>query len=329
MRTFSQLISICMSSAIGNRPLLIGNSIVILFASSMTMLGGCSSSKPPPPADADLMAYNSSARLEFNRGEITQAAETYTRALNRACVMDDPAAISTAAYNLAICRAALADYPAANTLLEEAEHESHRFGGNLANILLVEAKVALLQKDSARAIRLADAVLTRPGSRPSDEQRLQARVTQGLAACQAKNVTEAAQHLAEARTLADRLHGISARAAVSGLAGEVHLLNKDFPAAAVDFDQQAEWCRQSHNYRDMRRALAEAGRADRAAGDLSKAADRLYRAARAAVARGDTEAMAWAGEALAAAHVAHDSSLIQLTTSLLHEARAATQPAGQ
>jgi hypothetical protein len=299
--------------------------IMILFAS------GCNTGSKPParPADADLAAYNSTARLEFDQGEMTHAAESYTRALNRARVMDDPTAISAAAYDLAICRATLADDPGAILLLEEAEREAVRCGANLTDILLVEAKIALLRKEGTDAVRLADAVLTRPGSQPSDAQRLQARVTQGLAACQMKDLPGATQRLTEARTLADHLNNAPARAAVVGLSGEIHLLKQDFSAAATDFDQQVEWCRQSRDYRDMRRALAQAGRAGRAAGDWAKAADRLYRAARAAAAREDAGANALATEALAAARAAGDSSLVRLASALLKEARAATQPAGK
>jgi len=277
-------------------------------------IAGCSESKPVvKPVDADLDLYNNTARLEFAGGSPTLAAAAYTKALNRARVIDDSASISTAAYNLAVAKAAMADYSSALISLDEADHETLRSGGNLADSLLVRSRVLLEMKRYSDSAAVASSVVSREGSKPDDNQKLQAWVVQGLAACAMKDVAAANHALSEARAIKTDPIGESA---VLGLAGEVDLLSNNLAAAVEDFDKQAELARSAKLYRDMAKALAKSGRAAMAAGKPAVAADRLYRAARAATGRGEANAVALQAEALSAAQAAGDAELVKLIESL-------------
>jgi hypothetical protein len=245
--------------------------------------------------------------------------------------MDDARAIADAAYNLAICRATLGDYGTAVSLLDEAERESRRAKIGTANVGLALARIALLNGDPATAERLADVVLTAPDAKPDVEQSAQAHVLHGLAACDLHDLPTAKRELAGAQSLAAPLKAAAVDATVAALAGAIHLSANDFTAATSDFDREADFCRLARQYRDMERALANAGRAAAAAGNASGAADRLYRAARTAAARRSVDAPALATEANEAARAAGDGALERLTSSLQQSltvaATSSTRPA--
>jgi tetratricopeptide (TPR) repeat protein len=295
------------------------------FMLAMTMLaalaGGCGGPAPAPPnpnADAQFDLYVSSAQLQFRGDSIPLAATAYARALARAEAMDNPTDISSAAYDLAICRAAMGDYPAALSLLQEAQHEAVRAGSSTTNIQLARTRIDLLQHDWKNAMQSADEVLA---GKPDDVQRLEAWILRGSAHCQANDLAGARDDLKQVDALVAKASDPTLTANRSGLSGQIHLMDKDFSAAMADFDSQAELCRENHAYREMARALTKAGRAAVLAGKPQQAADRLYRAARC----GTADAADLRAQALAAAQAAGDQNLIQLISSLPEQS--ATQPA--
>ncbi len=300
---------------------------ITAIAFSLTVLAGCAAPLKSPAVDSDLSLYNSTARLEFDHGSLAFAAIGYAKALDRARIIDEPGAIAEAAYNLAICRAALGDYSAAERCLAEAEHELARTGNSTADVLLAEARISLLQHQPTIAARLAAGVLTRADAKPTDEQRLQAHVVAGLAACQSGDTAAAKSQLTEANALVAVLNDPSSQAIAANLSGEVDVLLTDFPAACKDFDREASLRKSAAQYRDMNRALAKAGRCAARAGDNATAADRLYRAARAAISKNDPDAAALLVESRAAAQSAHDDALIRLTQDLTLLESPASQPA--
>ena len=287
------------------------------------LLAGCGPTPPPAkPVDTTLDLYNATARLEFDQGRPAEAAASYATALDRARQMDDPAAVTTAAYDLAIARAASGDSAAALAALDEAQHEIGRTPLDPTDLLLVRARVELLNGDPAAASRAADAVLAEP--RATVPRRAQAHVMKGLAACRLNDAAGATRELHQAQaSSAD--NGLPVAAMVAGLSGEVSLLAHDAAAAAAAFDRQAELSRASADYRTLCRALAKAGRAYAAAGRADVAADRLYRAARAAVAGGDRDAARLVVAAVAAARAAGDASLVRLAERLASQLGATTR----
>jgi tetratricopeptide (TPR) repeat protein len=297
------------------------NRFVIAMAILGALAGGCGGPAPAPPnpnADAQFDLYVSSAHLEFRGDSIPLAATSYARALARAEAMDNPTDISSAAYDLAICRAAMGDYPTALNLLQEAQHEALRGGAGTTNIQLARARVYLLQNDWKSATRSTDEVLA---GKPDDGQRLEAWILRGSAHCQAKDLSSARDDLKQVDALAAKVSDPTLAASRSGLSGEIHSMSKDFATAMTDFDSQAELCRQNHAYREMARALAKAGRSAALAGKPQQAADRLYRAARCCT----SDAADLQAQALSAAQAAGDQNLIQLISSL--PVQSTTQPA--
>ncbi len=302
---------------------------VALFVS--VVVAGCGGPTPEParPADAVLDLDNATARLEFDQGRPAEAASSYALALDRARQMDDPAAVTAAAYNLAVARAATADYPAALAALDEADHEVRRTSLDPTDMLLVRARVDLLNGDPAAASAAADAALREPRSKPTPARQAQAHVIKGLAACRSNDAGAATGALHEAQALSAKGDAPAVTAMVVGLSGEVALLAKDYPSAAAAFDRQAELGRGASDYRTLCRALAKAGRAYAAAGRNDVAADRLYRAARAAVAGNDRDASALTSAAVAAAHAANDPALVRLTALLSTRSGQTTRPTSQ
>ena len=288
---------------------------------------GCGT--PPAPVartDAKLDLFNATARLEFDQGRPAEAAASYATALDRARELDDPAAVTTAAYNLAVALAATGDVVAARAALDEATHEARRANADPTDILLVRARVELAAGDLSKAAAAADDVLREPRSATPSARRVQAYALKGLAAARLKDHDQAVRQLGEAKALSRAADGPAVEAMIVGLSGEVASLDKDYPAAAAAFDRESELAKRAHDYRTVRRALAAAGRAYSAAGRHGVAADRLYRAARAAVAAGDRNAAALATAAAAAAKVAGDGSLIRLTDQLVVRSGPTTQP---
>ena len=297
------------------------NRFVLAITMLAALAAGCGGPAPAPPnpnADAQFDLYVSSAQLQFREDSIPLAATAYARALARAEAMDNPTDISSAAYDLAICRAAMGDYPASLSLLQEAQHEALRAGGSTTNIQLARARVYLLQNDWKNAMQSTDEVLA---GKPGDSQRLEAWILRGSAHCQANDLAAARDDLKQVDALVAKASDPTLTASRNGLSGEIHSMNKDFSAAMADFDSQAELCRQNHAYREMARALAKAGRSAVLAGKPQQAADRLYRAARC----GTSDAANLRAQALAAAQAAGDQNLIQLISSLPEPS--ATQPA--
>ena len=299
--------------------------IALLLMVAMAGCGGPSGA-PARPADATLDLYNATARIEFDQGRPVEAASSYAQSLDRARQMDDPTAVTLAAYNLAIARAATGDYPAALAAVEEAGHEVRRTNLDPTDILLIRARVELLNGDVGAATAAADQVLQEPRSKPTPARQAQAHVIKGLAACKANDAGSAATELAAARTLASGGDTAAVTAMIAGLGGEVAMLSKDYPAAAAAFDRQAELGRAVPDYRTVCRALGKAGRAYGAAGRSDVAADRLYRAARAAVAGDDRDAPSLTAAAVVAAHAANDASLIRLTERLATRLGQTTRP---
>jgi hypothetical protein len=264
-----------------------------------------------------------SARLAFERGLNAEAIVLYRQALDRAREMDDAAAIADASYNLAAALVqAGASAPAAAALLE-SEAEARRAGGDLADVLLLRARVARLERAPSEAAALADRVLTDPAARPTPRHRAQAHVLKGEVAAEDGNWPAAEE---QARLAGAALGRVGHTASPAVLAGVVGLRARiargrgDPGEAARLFDRRADLLRRSRLYRDMADATAESARAWAALGRPAEAGPRFYRAARASAAQGDAaRARSLLSEAAAAADAARDEGLLALVHALRTE----------
>jgi hypothetical protein len=243
------------------------------------LLGGCWSARPSanPPRDTHLAQLDGAARRAFTRGALDKAALLYEQALQRARAMDHAAEIADAAYNLAVCQINLGHYPAAGERLQEARAALLRCHGNLADLALVQAKLAYLQGDRQAALLFAEQVLSTTASTPTPSHRLQVLLLRGNLACDAQQATTARALLAEAERH-DAPEPVL-RAERERLAARLALLDGHFAAAAAAFDRAAASFQAAHHYRAMADALVRAGEAYRLAGDEPRAVDRAARAA--------------------------------------------------
>ena len=168
------------------------------------MLTGCAGPAPDTAVEVDSEFSRSmrAGRLAFDQGLIEQAARFYQQALSRARAMDSATQIGDAAYNLAACRIGLNQLEKARDLLDEAKTEISRIQGNIADIQLVEAKVARLQGNPEEASMLADQVLSSPNSHPGDNLRLQVYLLRGQIACDKDDAAMALRELQMAKKVA-------------------------------------------------------------------------------------------------------------------------------
>jgi hypothetical protein len=296
------------------------------------LAAGCSSSPPPaPPVDADFDLRSSAARDAFNQGSYDTAADLYRQALSRAQAMDRAAQISQASYNLAICLDEMAHFAEAADLLKEAEREAARAGEPVGEIVLIEARVARSMHDSSAAALAARAIADAQ-AHPNLPLLVQSRVLAGQIALDGGDIAAARQDLSAATAAAGPTPlGSGVRGGMLGLAASIDLAAKDFPKAAAQFDAQADLLQSGHRYNQMRDALARSALAWSQANQPATAADRYFRAARAALGQEDFRAAASldnsALEQAAKANAADLQSRAQLLQSDIKSAAAAATTA--
>jgi tetratricopeptide (TPR) repeat protein len=305
-------------------------SLFVVAAAGLVLLAGCASGPkiaPAPPPDVEYVNAIEAAESSYSRGLMVDAASLYRRALTRARAMDNPALIGEAAYDLAACEMTIGDYKLASQLLDEAHDEMLRNGDNIADVLLVEAKVARLDHHPDLALQLCGQVLTAPGSKPTDAHRCQIHILRGQIACSAGNLTTAQSELAEAKKLIGAAPAPARSAGLENLAATINERSGKPALAAAGFDREAALYREAGLYRDMVRALGRAGAAYAAAAQFQAAGDRSFRAARSAFAQGDkTVARPYLDAAIAAAGKAADEETLRKAHVLAGELGPATEP---
>jgi len=290
---------------------------------------GCGGPLPAirPPADAELDRSNSAARAAFDRGVLSEASILYDQSLARARVMDDPREVADAAYNLAACLVGLDELDRARHLLQEAEWDLDRVGGNTDDLILLEAEVARRQGKIAEAQSLTDRLISEPRTNGATGPVVGVYVLRGLLALERHDVTTANRELAAARVAFKDGTDLSISAGITGLSARIALEEKHPADAAQKFDAQAALLQRAALYSEMSWALSHAGDAYLAAGRPDLAADRLYRAARCAFALGNTvQARKLVDSASEAADAAKLSSISEPILGLKDEMSAATHP---
>jgi tetratricopeptide (TPR) repeat protein len=301
----------------------IGPAFALLFLLS------CAAPRQTEPVFTDpaLDRLTRSARGAFDQGNASRAVELYAQALERARVLDHPAHIGNAAYNLAVSLIMAGEYEPAVQRLHEAETALRRAGENLADVLLVRARLALLRGDTEQALRLADAVFTRPGSKPETVHEIQVALLRGSIAVQAGDSSAAQAALHTAAQAMNRAHEPALHAGFEDLRGQVALLNQRPLLAAEAFDRAADSWRWAGHWRNLARALASAGAAYQTAGQNALAADRFFRGARSSLAQGEeTNARAWLAQAAELAEQAGDNRLQRRVRDLDGELEASGGP---
>ena len=220
-------------------------------------------------------------RDAFDQGYYLLASHLFQQALERGRQMDRAGQIADAAFNLAAARIELGSFAAADRSLQEAKSESHRQGGPVSELLLLEAKLARLQTETMRSRAITNRLLQQL---PENDHNLrpQALLLSGMLACEAVDGFLAEQELAKAVALLGNAQHPALAATQSELQGCIKLLQGSQLEAAGDFDHESSYLQQARHYRQMVNALQRAGTAYVAAGENHLGADRLFRAARSA-----------------------------------------------
>ena len=130
--------------------------ISVLMMVAVLTLSGCGSSPPKqkgPAPDQELERFNSAARQAFDKRRFEQAANFYRKALERAYVRDDTAAILDARYNLAVCLMNLQSYEEALAVVQYGYAEMRFAGrGRSVDYLLLEATILHRRGDFHRKL---------------------------------------------------------------------------------------------------------------------------------------------------------------------------------
>lgn len=275
-------------------------------------------------SDAEWRSAMTAGRKAYDRGQLAQAARLYRHALQRGRAMDSPPAIADAAYNLAASQLGLGDYAAARLQLQEAKTELLRSGGDLSDLLLVEARLARLLGEPGQALALLESL--RAGAFPEGLQQ-QSELLRGQLACDLGDRDGALNALQQLREGVGENTSPAVRGGGWELAGCLALLRGEALQAAGAFDREAECLREAGQYRQMISALSRAAAAYDRAGGQGEAAERWFRAARSLFTQGQRdEALMLATRAKEAAQRAPEPRLAQRVQSLLEEIAAALRP---
>ena len=302
--------------------------IGLLMVAAILNLSGCGSAPPKqegPAIDEALERFNRAARLAFNKGRLQQAASFYRKALDRAYVRDDTAAILDAQYNLAFCLMNLQSYQEALGVVRNAHTEMALAGRDFSvDFLLLEATILHSSGNSAEAWKITDKILSIP-TQDASVITSKTHFLRGLIASQQGDIDQLRAAIA---ALGQPEHPLL-RADRQELVGHLAMAEHNRDAAVAAFDGAAELRREALDYRAMVSVLALAGKASEKAGRPKEASIRYLRAGRSAVLQGlIDDALKWLNRAEQIASTAGEAQIAREARVYLQqiEALTATSP---
>ena len=306
------------------RALYLGRLIGLLMAAVILTVSGCGSSPPKqkrPATDADLERFNRAGRLAFDKGRLQQAASFYRKALDRAYVRDDTAAILDAQYNLAFCLMNLQSYQEALGVVRNANTEMALAGRGLSvDFLLLEATILHSSGNSAEAWKITDKILSIP-TQDASVITSKTHFLRGLIASQQGNIDQ----LRAAITALGQPEQPRLRADRQELVGHLAMAEHNGDAAVEAFDGAAKLRREALDYRAMVSVLALAGQASEKAGRAKEASIRYLRAGRSAVLQGlFDDALKWLNRAAQIADTAGEAQIAREAHIYLQQIEALT-----
>lgn len=290
---------------------------------------GCRSTRSRDiPVDAKIVRYNESGTEAFSEGNSAAAIKSFRKAVLRSWATDDPYQSGTNAYNLAAAWFDRGDNQAAKDWLIEARVELARAKASAGNTYLLGAKIAQDEgrlEDAHRLIWLASCAPSPCGDRaeevcPGDAckedcfERLPCvgnRIAEKKSLEECHNDYAAQVHLAKARLAAEMYDLDSAKCHFAdAIESARHVCNYDLRAefhdtaalidlaggnvvqAAAHLDREATLLRLAENYRRIPEVLTLAAAAHNETLRFDLSTDRLCRAARIWLTRGELE-KAW------------------------------------
>ncbi len=260
-----------------------GSGVRLVVALAVVVLAGCASPPPPQFTDADWVSHSTTGRGGYERGDYRRAADAYGRAQERARALDDADALAVAAVNRALCLIAAGEPTPAVAAVNEALADARVSGNRRAELLAAGARAEAAAGNTEAALNLVGVALK---ENPSSTIQAQVMLA-GAKAELAKDGPAAAAKILDGLAPKEwsRLPA-SLRAEETELRARIAAA-AERPAEAKDLldDAAAHW-KKAGRLPEMARALAEAGRQAKAAGDLAGACDRFWRAARSLWAQG-------------------------------------------
>lgn len=246
-------------------------------------LVACGSGRPVEEVaqgDERLERTSHVARLAFQHGRYAQAASLYRQAADLAYERDDIDAAVDAQYNAAVCLVRLDRIDEADELLQRTKGELVRAGRTEpVEVRLLEATVQYRRGHYPQASSLTDRIIA---DLPGSQAARRAQFLRGLIAADQADAARLRAAIAELgsaddeRLEADRLE----------LSGHLALLEERYDESIADFAESARLRSASSDYRSTVRALAKAGEAAEAAGQLAKGSVHYLRAGRSALQQG-------------------------------------------
>lgn len=286
-----------------------------VLAVAAAVLAGCATPRAEF-TDADWVSHVTTGRGCHERGDYRRGAEAYGRAQQRARALDDADALAVAAVNRAVCLVAAGQAQEALAAVDEALADARVSASRRAELQVAGARAAAARGNADEALaRAAAALKTEPGP----ALRAQAALARAAAELARPDAAAAARALAEGLPEKEwaRLPA-SLRAERAGLRGGIAAAEGRAKDAAAAQDEAAARWKQAGRLPEMARALAEAGRQGRAAGDLAAACDRFWRAARSLWAQGlQTEAAHALEEGVSCAEQLGDEAVAKKMAELL------------
>jgi len=293
--------------------------IGLLIAAAVLTVSGCGSSAPiqkGPAIDEDLERFNRAARLAFDRGRLQQAANFYRKALERAYVRDDTAAILDARYNLAICLMNLQSYEQALAVVQLANSELALAGrGRSPDFLLLEATLLHSSGDSDEARKITEQILS-PPTQASSVIKSKTHFLRGLIASKQGDMDQLRAEIAAL----GQPQQIQLRADRHELVGHLAMAEKNWDAAVEAFDAATKLRREALDYRQMVKVLALAGNASEKAERAKEASIRYLRAGRSAGLQGlFDDALKWLTRAEQIANTANEAQIAREARTYLRQ----------
>ena len=286
----------------------------LVLAGAILLLAGCAAPKPQF-TDEDWVSNVTTGRGCYERGDLRRAADAFARAQQRARAMDDADALAVAAVNRAVCLLPLDRAEEALAGLREALADDRVSESRRLELRVTAARAELAAGYADQARTEADLALESDLSLLLRAQALLVKAGADLADHKAPGAGRTLQELSAAQwaDLPARL-----RAEQAELEAQISAVLES-PGEALDWQDNAvaRW-REAGRLPEMARALAEAGRLARAAGDLSGACNRLRRAAKSLWAQGVyNEAVRTLEEGVACAEQLEDEDIGRKMAELL------------
>ena len=267
------------------QPFLLLLTACFLIFSAMTITGCGTTPKKStePESDQKLEAANRLARFAFENEEYQQAADLYRRALERAHVRDDAAAILDARYNIAVCLLELERYAEALAAVHQTKEEMAFRGLQLPpEIDLLEATILYRRGHLDDAWRATQKILA---NRNIESPLIYAKTyfLRGLISSHRKDVAG----MQDAINSMGQPQNAIVKSDLSELRGRLAMAENKWDQAVGHLDEAAVYRRANFDYRRMAMTQALSAEASEKAGKTGAAASRYFQAGRSAALRGD------------------------------------------